>query len=159
MGASISAYYSYLNSSISRRTKQGDLYRMIKAELLNLARHCRVTADELEGDAAIGPARLRMARYRDGGFMALDPKELCLLTENLCQDVMQIVLPARNNDIVADQLLEQIKAGKREEFAPDECETLIKRLRNTVRISEAVIGHLNKHAKNPDLYDEPRINW
>ena len=99
VGASISAYYAYLNSGLSRRTKQRDLYRMVKAELLNLARHCRITADELEAMKAIGPARLRMARYQDGGFMAFDAKELHLMNENLCQDIMQIVLHSRNNDI------------------------------------------------------------
>src|SRR3712207_7097469 len=55
-----------------------------------------------------------------------------------CQDVMQILLYARNNDIEADQLLDQIRTGKRKTFAPDGCKGLVRRLRATVRISETV---------------------
>jgi hypothetical protein len=100
-----------------------------------------------------------MARYRDGGFMALDTRELYLLNENLCQDIMQIVLHSRNNDIEIDYVLKRINADERQIVDPGECETLIGRLRLTVRISETVVGHINRHAKNPDGYNEPRINW
>lgn len=100
-----------------------------------------------------------MARYRDGGLMALDTKELYLLNENLCQDIMQIILYARNNDIEIDEHFDRVKAGERASFTPGECRDLIDRLKLTVRISEAVIDHLDKHARNPDGYNEPRITW
>jgi hypothetical protein len=159
VGATISAYFTYVNSNVSRRTKQADLYRMIKAELLNLSRHCRITADELQAIEDIGTSRLRMSRYRDGGFMALDTKELYLLNENLCQDMMQIVLHARNTDIEIDHMLESIKTGKRESYRPGECAHLVARMRLTVRIAEIVLEHLKKHERRPERYNEPRINW
>jgi hypothetical protein len=156
LGASITAYYNY---GVSRKIKQQDLYRLVRAELLNLARHYRITSREIKNDGVVTITTLRKARYRDSGFMALEAKETFILNENLCQDIMQVVLYSRNNDIEIDHLIENIKAGKCEKYTSNDCKYLTFRLDNTVKIAEDIISHLKKHEKRPDLYNEPQIDW
>lgn len=159
VGATISAYYTYLNSNVARRTKQRDLYRMIKAEFLNLSRHCKISSDEIQASDQISLVQLRKARYRDGGVIFLDTKELYLLNENLCQDVMQVILYSRNTDIEIDQMIENIKCGKIETYSKEECVSLIRRLNVSTKIAAVVIAHMEIFWKKPDRYNEPQINW
>lgn len=70
IGASISAYYQYVNSRVARKIKQRDLYRLLIAELLNLNRHYTVTARRLVGSKTLSVVSLRKAKYKDTGLLA-----------------------------------------------------------------------------------------
>jgi hypothetical protein len=159
IGASLTAFYNHANTNKSRKVKQKDLCRLIVAELLNLSRHCRVTAREIKKINSAGIVELRKARYRDSGFMALEAKELFILNENLCQDVMQMILISRNNDIEIDCLIDSMKSGKTENFSSAECRYLVDRLEATATLADTVTKRLKRHAANPEGYDEPHINW
>lgn len=161
IGASISAYYSYINSSVARKIKQKDLYRLVRSELLNLRRHCRLTANELGDCKILSVADLRKAMYKDSGMLALDVNEIYILNENLCQDIMQIILFARNNDIELDEMIKSMSPDHRssDTHSQSMISRLVRRFHTTAEISDLVLDRLEKHSKDPNRYDEPQISW
>jgi hypothetical protein len=161
IGASISAYYSYMNSSVARKIKQKDLYRLVRSELLNLRRHYRLTATELSSSERPSVGDLRKAQYKDTGMLALDVKEIYILNENLCQDIMQIILFTRNNDIELDEVIKSVACDHNvgESKIHSMIPRLVRRFHMTAQISDLVLSRLEKHSKNPDRYDEPQISW
>jgi hypothetical protein len=58
-------------------------------------------------------AAIRTLKYKEsGGTLFLDTKEIYLLNENICQDIMQVSLLSRNNDIYVDDCKELIRSDK-----------------------------------------------
>jgi hypothetical protein len=160
LGAMLAASFVYLNTEIQKKRKRSDLYRLLRAEILNMKRHCSVTSREVCQYSSTDIGAIRTMKYKDGGTLFLDTKELYLLNENICQDIMQLSLLSRNNDIFVEELLEFLRKDRVDlkEFV-QKIEKIKKRMEGLDGLCGAVLDNLDKFAQNPNRYNEPVIDW
>jgi hypothetical protein len=160
VGATLTALFFFLNTEVQKRRKGSDLYRLLKAELLNLRRHCAVCSREIDALAPHDIAAIRTIRYKDGGILFLDTKEIHLMNENICQDIMQVALLSRNKDIYVDDCVDYVEQGQADIVVFKQKINNIKfRLTNLKEICDAVLGNLEKFFNDPRRYQEPMIDW
>jgi hypothetical protein len=114
-----------------------------------------VSAREIGGSRTIRTADLRKAKYRESGFLLLDSKEIYLLNENLCQDIMQLILRSRNNDIEIDALIDMANGSTAGTASTEQYANIVDRLERTARNAEKVVDLMRKHWTRPERYNEP----
>jgi hypothetical protein len=160
LAACLAAYFAFLNADIQKKIKVRDLTRLLHAEITNLARHCRVAAREIARYSTADAPGIATAKYNDGKLMLFDPKEAYILNENLCQDVMQLSLLSRNNDIYIEYLVMKMNSSSisNEEFEK-QIARLAMRMGSTAKLCAAVLSHLETFARDPRGYREPAIDW
>ncbi len=171
IGASISGYYTHLNSNLAKKLKQKDLYELLISELRTLSTHCELSAVEIlsycDTSLEIIP-QLRMAKYYGTGMVSLELKEMYILNNNLCQDIMKIILCVRNTDILIDhtiKIVEAVEATPQEKIqtskkkAKNAIEAVSRRLAWMANLADAIRLNLEKHIRNPAGYNEPQIQW
>lgn len=159
--ATLTAFYIYLNSRIAKKAKQKELYRILISELRTLRTHFLLSGQEVLDERREIILRVKMAKYWEKGMIYFDAKELYILNQNLCQDLMQIILCTRNTDLFCDYVIETIqKTPSIEEGIKAE---LIGRLSERflwlANVSGRVRENLERHIKNPKRYNEPQIMW
>lgn len=160
VGAILAASFVYLNIEIQKKIKKSDLYRLLKAEILNLKRHCSISFSEIDHYGSTDSAAIKTMKYKDGSTLLLDTKELYLLNENICQDIMQISLLSRNNDIYIDDVLNLISRDSVDiTIFTAKIKNIKYRMKNLNEICEAVLGNLDKFFHDPKRYNEPIIDW
>jgi hypothetical protein len=163
VGAALSAYFVFFNAEVQKRRRRSDLYQLLRAEIMNLKRHCSVVEREIGTYRIDQVAHLKTTKYRDGAMLFFDIKESPLLNLNLCQDLMQLSLLSRNNDIHIQDLLDRIEKTDAKVLTEDEFSRRIsyikRRMEMTHSLSDEVLLRLDKFARNPKAYREPVINW
>jgi hypothetical protein len=82
---------------------------MLISELRTLRTHFLLSGQEVLGAGQDNILRIRMAKYWESGMISFDSRELYILNQNLCQDLMQIILCTRNTDLFCDYVIEVIE--------------------------------------------------
>lgn len=108
--AVITAGFALLNNLFlnlfQRRQRHSDTVRMIRAELLNLERHCQEARLQLEADRPLSPVQILFAKLPEGGLVSLETTNLLGVSDLLCRDLMALVIFLRNTNVLIDRAVE-----------------------------------------------------
>lgn len=158
--------FSFLLDGIRLINTKKEIAKLIIAEYETLSEHNKANLAKLKkllGNVSEG-ARIDFEKLRFFGpeVIVVDFQKIYLLSENLSQAILRMALFKRNNELEISSAID-VWFDSRASVSDGQKKEIIQRLIDRVDVTEAmsavIVGRLRVYERDPDTYDDVKVNW